>query len=118
MRAVRVATGPAEVRRLRTSHAYLTLNNHWAPPKGTSGAKFMVGVLTPPFMRAALVVDLDPTAVEAPPVRPSRYYSNGAKGRLSTLRHPEPSATWIVPTRHPERLLRVLAEHASGGIAE
>ncbi len=109
VRSVRVATDRAEVKTLRTSRAYLTLNNHWSLPKGSGAAKVMVGVLTPPFMRAALVIDLDRTAVEAPPVRPSRFYTNGANNRMSLLSHPEMSATWIVPTRNPERLRQFLA---------
>jgi hypothetical protein len=110
VRAVRVATDPAEVKALRTSRAYLTLNNHWAPPKGSGAATFMIGVLTPPFMRAALVVDLDRDAVEAPPVRSSRFFTNGRNNRMTIRSHPEMSHTWIVPTRNPDRLREFLAE--------
>lgn len=73
----------------------------------------MLGVLTPPFVRAALVVDVDPEGVETPRIRPSRYYSNGAGGRMSASVRPSSGATWIVPTRHPENLAEALPRHPS-----
>jgi hypothetical protein len=67
-----------------------------------------IGVLTSPFMRAALVIDVDPFAVTAAEIRPARYYSNFKDGRFSRLIHPQLSPTWVVPTRHPEALSAAL----------
>ena len=39
-----------------------------------------IGVLASPFMRAALVIDVDPAAVTAPRVRPARYPNNFKNG--------------------------------------
>jgi hypothetical protein len=73
-----------------------------------------IGVLTSPFMRAALILNLDPTAVTATPVRPARFYTNFKDGRLSRLVPPEMSPTWVVPTRDPEALRKALENHPSG----
>lgn len=68
-----------------------------------------IGVLASPFMRAALVIDVDPAAVTAPRVRPARYYNNFKNGYFSRLVEPRLSPVWVVPTRRPEALGRALA---------
>jgi hypothetical protein len=105
----RVVTDRAEVRRLKTSSLHYTLNNRWGTARTMTHCN--IGVLTSPFMRAALVLDIDPTAVTATPVRPARFYSNFKNGRFSRLLRPELSSTWIVPTRDPEALRRALEDH-------
>lgn len=67
-----------------------------------------LGVLTSPFMRAALVIDVDIAVVAAPRARPARLYSNGMNGRFSRRVEPELSPTWIVPTRDPAGLSQAL----------
>ena len=58
----------------------------------------------PPFMRAALVIDVDPSAVTASAIKPARFYTNYKDGQLSHRVEPQLSPTWVVPTRHPEAL--------------
>lgn len=111
VRAVRVVTQPEELHRLKESPLYATLNNRWAGRKQRRHA--MLGVLTPPFARAVLVIDVDPEEVQSPQVRPSRYYSNGSGGRMSVRVVPEAGATWIVPTRHPDQLAEALTQRRS-----
>jgi len=103
---VRVVTDPAEVRRLRKSSRYYTLNNRWGSPNAMTHCN--IGVMTAPFMRAALVIDVDPFTVTATPVRPARFYSNFKYATFSRLLKPELSSTWVVPTRDPEALRKAL----------
>lgn len=109
---VRVVTGPAEVRDLKTSPRYYTLNNRWGPKNAMAHCN--IGVLTPPFVRAALVIDVDLGAVAATPIRPARFYSNGKSSQFSRLLGPELSPTWVVPTRHPARLGQALEAWLAG----
>lgn len=102
----RVVTDPTEVRRLKKSPRYYTLNNRW-------GSKFdmthcNIGALTSRFMRAALVVEILPSRVTATQIRPARFYANFKRGYFSRLAGPEMSWTWIVPTRDPEGLRKAL----------
>jgi hypothetical protein len=106
VRSVRVVTGPAEVRVLRTSSLYYTMTNRWGAR--TDMRYCNVGVLTPPWMRAALVIDVDVDAVTASKVRPARFYSNYQAGYFSRVLPPALSPTWIVPVRHPEAVRRAL----------
>jgi hypothetical protein len=108
VQGIRVVAGQAEVRRLKKSPRLYTLTNRWGAKNEMTVTGCKAGVLTSPFMRAALVIDVDPGAVTAPPIRPARFYSNGKFGRFSTLIRPELSPTWIVPTRHPENLSKAL----------
>jgi|SRR5579859_2252747 len=112
VQGVRVVTDPADLRELRTSPHYYTLTSHWGGKLGMEHCN--IGVLTSPFMRAALVVEVDPFAVTASRIRPARYYSNFKDGRFSHLVRPRPSPTWIVPTRHPEAL-RAALQNLPGG---
>jgi hypothetical protein len=103
---VRVVTDRAELRRMKDQRRYDTFSNRWAGRRGMS--RCHVGVLTSPFMRAALVLDVDTLAVTATQIRPARLYTNFKDGRFSHLVQPELSPTWVVPTRHPEALGRAL----------
>jgi hypothetical protein len=47
-----------------------------------------IGVLASPFMRAALVIDVDLAAVTAPEIRPARLYKNFKNGYFSRLIQP------------------------------
>jgi hypothetical protein len=106
VRSVRVVTDRDELRRMNASPRYYTLTNRW----GNKGRmdRCNTGVLSSPFMRAALVIEVDLFKVTASRIRPARYYSNFKYGRFSYLVHPELSPTWVVPTRHPQALSAAL----------
>jgi hypothetical protein len=108
----RVVTDQGELRRMRTSARYYTLTNRWTNKAGM--LRCNIAVLTSPFMRAALVIELDSLAVTASKVRPARFYTNGLDGHFSHLVQPQLSPTWIVPTRHPEALRAALQAMAGG----
>lgn len=112
VRSARVVTDPREIRLLKKSPQYYTLTNRWGGRLAMTHCR--LGVLSAPFMRAALVLDFDAAEGTEPKVRPARYYTNGKGGRMSVVIKPAPGHTWVVPTRHPERLRRALA---IGGLA-
>jgi hypothetical protein len=91
---------------MKNQPRYYTFTNRWGGKRGMSHCH--VGVLASPFMRAALVLDVDPLAVTATRIRPARLYTNFKDGRFSHLVQPELSPTWVVPTRHPEALGQAL----------
>ena len=104
---VRIVTDRAELRQMKNTPRYYTLTNRWGRKRGMDHCN--IGVLASSFMRAALVIDVDPLAVSAPQVRPARFYSNFTDGYFSHLVRPRLSPVWIMPTRHPEALGRALA---------
>ena len=117
VREARVVTDPAELRRLKTSPLYATLTNRWGTRRVGGSAAMTgckLGVLTAPFMSAALVIDLDLGMAATSQVRPARYFGNGLGGSLSRLVQPELSTTWIVPTHHPGDLSRALSVSRQG----
>jgi hypothetical protein len=101
---VRVVTNRAELGQMKKSPRYYTLTNRWAGKSAISHCN--TGVLAAPFMRAALVIHVDPRAVTATQIRPARFFNN-SRG-YSRLVRPELSPTWVVPTRHPEALSKAL----------
>ncbi len=103
---IRVVTDRAELRRMKNSPRFYTFTNRWGGKAGMSHCN--IGVLASPFMRAALVIDVDTLAVTAPQIRPARYYNNFKNGYFSRLIQPRLSPTWVVPTRHPAALGRAL----------
>ena len=103
---IRVVTDRAELRRMKNSPRFYTFTNRWGGKARMSHCN--IGVLASPFMRAALVIDVDTLAVTAPQIRPARYYNNFKNGYFSRLIQPRLSPTWVVPTRHPEALGRAL----------
>jgi hypothetical protein len=102
VQGVRLVTDRAELRQMKNSPSYYTLTNRWSGKAGMTHCN--IGVLSSPFMRAALVVDVDSFTVTASQIRPARYYSNFKDGYFSHVIHPQLSPTWVVPTRHPEAL--------------
>jgi len=48
-----------------------------------------MGVLASPFMRAALVIEVDPLTVTTSQIRPARYYRNFKDGYFSHRIHPQ-----------------------------
>jgi hypothetical protein len=103
---VRIVTDRDELRWMNASPSYYTLTNRWSNKVRTDRCN--TGVLISPFMRAALVIEVNPFEVTASQVRPARFYSNFKDGRFSHLVHPQLSPTWVVPTRHPEALSAAL----------
>ena len=105
--AARVATDPAEIRRLRKSPDFYTLTNRWGPARGMRHCS--TGVLSSPFMRAALVIEIG-AGTTYPQLRNAKFYNDLPRRRgFSLWLHPKLSATWVVPTRHPEPLAAALA---------
>ena len=105
VREMFVVTDPDRVMRLRTSPEYDTLSNRWARPKTMIWC--MAGVLVPPYMRAALVIRIDPAVATVPRLRSSLFFSNYMDPNdphFSRALLPRVGNTWVVPTRHPEHL--------------
>lgn len=119
VRTARVVTDPSELRALKTSPLYSTLTNRWGTRR-VGGSSTMttckLGVLTAPFMRAALVIDLDFGMAENSQIRPARYFGNGIGRSVSRLVRPEMSTTWIVPTRRPNDLGQALEAMSAAGL--
>ena len=103
---VRIVTDRDELRQMREGPRYYTLTNRWTSKFGMDRCN--IGVLVSPFMRSALVIEVNPFQVTASEIRPARYFSNFRDGPFSYLIRPPMSPTWIVPTRHPEELGAVL----------
>lgn len=99
VQGVRLVTDRDELRQLKISPQYHTLTNSWSRKAGMEHCN--IGVLTSPFMSAALVIEVNPSAVSASQVRPARFYTNFKDGRFSHLVEPLVSPTWVAPTRHP-----------------
>ncbi len=111
---VRVVTDPEELRQLRTSARYFTLSNHWGKPRGVDTDRCLLGALTAPFMRAALVAELDPSSAELPAIRSARLYPNQLGRPFQTRIQPYAGPVWIAPTRDPARLARVIEQYPAG----
>jgi hypothetical protein len=107
IRGIRVVTDRGELRQMKDSPPYYTFTNRWGAKRGMGHCN--VGVLASPFMRAALVIDVDPAAATASRIRPARYYDNYMHGYFSRLTEPRLSPVWVVPTRRPDALRRALA---------
>jgi hypothetical protein len=70
-----------------------------------------VGVLTAPFTRAALLIEVDPDRVVVPEFRePHERLPMWTLGHMTPF---ELSPVWYVPTRRPAELRSVLAQHAA-----
>lgn len=108
--SARVVTNPAELRELKTSPRYYTLTNRWGSKLDMTHCN--IGVLTSPFIRAALVVEVFPSGVAATTIRPARFFNNFKNGYFSRRVPPQMSATWVAPTRNPEDLSQALANLA------
>jgi hypothetical protein len=106
VQSARVVTDRDELRQMKNLPRFLTLTNRWSRKAGMEHCN--IGVLASPFMRAALVMEVNPFAVTASQVRPARFYTNFKDGYFSHLVQPQPSPTWVVPTRRPEALSAVL----------
>jgi hypothetical protein len=90
--------------RIRHAGALMAPTNRWGKPRNSMLRK---GVLTAPFMRAALVVQVDPGRATVPATSASRFYDNRSTVRQYRDAGVE-SAIWIVPTRRPVELRRAV----------
>lgn len=103
--AITVVTDSGELDRIRQSGALVAPTNRWGKPVGSRLHK---GVLTGPFMRAALVVQVDPARATVPATYASRFYSNRPPEWRSKDAGLE-GAIWIVPTRRGEELRKAVS---------
>jgi hypothetical protein len=78
---IHVVTDRAELRQMKNSPRYYTLTNRWGTKRGMSDCN--TGVLASPFMRAALVIEVDPAAVTTSQIRPARYYGGSGLSSLT-----------------------------------
>jgi hypothetical protein len=111
---LRVVTEPARIRELRTSAEFYTLSNRWGRPSGMTGC--MLGVLTAPFMRAALLIEINPFQATIPATRSASFFPNALGRPFRVKLHGQEGVTWLVPTRHPERLRQVVVNLNTAGL--
>jgi hypothetical protein len=107
VQGLHVVTDRAELRRMKNAPRYYTFTNRWTAKRGMSHCN--IGVLASPFMRAALVIEIDPAAATASEIRPARFYDNYLHGYFSRLTQPRLSPVWVAPTRHPEALRKAIS---------
>jgi hypothetical protein len=107
-----VVTEPAQLRRIRTAPQFHTLSNRWGKPRTMT--QCMLGVLSPPFMHAALLVEVDPAQASVPTTRASVFFPNRIGRPLTTRLEPRVGTVWVVPTRHPDRLRRAVDQLEAG----
>jgi hypothetical protein len=112
VRTLDVVTDPRRLRELRTSPRFYTLSNRWGKPRAMTAC--MLGVLTAPFMKAALVIELDADAASAPAVRSALFFPNKPGRPLYTTLRAEVSPVWVAPTRRAEALRAFVASVSSG----
>lgn len=76
IRYVMVVTDPARIREIKKSPPYWTLSNRWGKPREMT--RCMAGVLTAPFMKAALVVGVgyEEAGVVSPDLGPALFFAN------------------------------------------
>ena len=112
--SIEVVDDPRRLRQLRTSSGLRSLCNRWSLPRSTRYCK--IGVLLPPFTRAALVITVWTGQVRAPATRPVTFFRAGPLGGCAAAASRgsrsqvtgELSGVWIAPTRHPEALRAAL----------
>lgn len=66
---------------------------------------FRLGMMVPPFARAALVIDVDLESADFPEFRNVKSLTAQATSQVGTR-----SSTWAVPTRHPDQLQMVVEQ--------
>ena len=71
----------------------------------------MAGVLTAPFMKAALVIDVGYAGVAGPELRSTLFFANWIRTpKFAERLRATPSPVWVVPTRNPD-VLRDFLRH-------
>lgn len=71
-------------------------------PRGSYVATYYLGMMIPPYMRAALVINVDLNKVSMPTFRDVQALW------ITTSQHGETSDLWVAPTRHPDQLRRAV----------
>lgn len=104
---VTVVTDPGRIRHIKKSPQYWTLSNHWAKPRDVT--RCMAGVLTAPFMKAALIIDVGYAGVP-----PARRGSSPITSRSRSSRYGcEQSRAWSGWCRHESQKNCRLSSRAS-----
>jgi hypothetical protein len=103
---MRIVADRDELSQMKDSPQYYTLTNRWSNKAGMRRCN--IGVLTSPFMRAALVIEVNPLVISSSEIRRARFYTNFKDGHFSHLVQPQQSPTWVVPTRRAEQLSAAL----------
>lgn len=102
-----VVTDQWQIHQIKKSPQYWTLSNRWGKPREMT--RCMAGVLTAPFMKAALVINVGYADVVRPELRPARFFANYiSQPKFSVRVKAERSPMWVVPTRNPDELLAYL----------
>jgi hypothetical protein len=99
--SMRISQDIAELRKFRLRSRQAPKGNVKA--RGGQSVGYYLGILAPPFMRAALIIEVDEDYARFPEFR-TRQVLAVANSQVGT-----PSLTWVVPTRQPERLAEVVA---------
>ncbi len=100
---VTVVTDPWQIHEIKKSPPYWTLSNRWGKPRQMT--RCMAGVLTAPFMKAALVINVGYADVASPDLRSALFFANYiAEPKFSVRLNPERSPMWVAPTRNPDEL--------------
>jgi hypothetical protein len=105
-----VVTDPARIREIKKSPQYWTLSNRWGKPREMT--RCMAGVLTAPFMKAALVIGVghEEVGMVSPEPGSALFFANCiAEPRFSKRLTADPALEWVAPTRHPDELRTFLA---------
>ncbi len=104
-----VVSDATTLREIRSSPRFYTLSNRWGKPRVM--VKCMLGVLSAPFMRAALVIELiDTNQAGLPLTRSASFFPNELGRPFRVQLRSEAGPVWIVPTRRPGRLQEVINE--------
>jgi hypothetical protein len=98
--AMRVSTDRHELRQLSRQSRRASTKGTTA--RGGMAIGFYLGMLTPPFMRAALIIEVDPGHATFPEFRIQQAVAV-ASSQVGTQ-----SRTWVAPTRHPQQLAEVV----------
>jgi hypothetical protein len=113
IKGMTVETDPWKIREIKKSPQYWTLSNRWGKPRQMTACK--LGVLTAPFMKAALLIDVGYDEGTGPELRPAVFFANFvSQPKFSSRIGAEPSAVWVVPTRRPDELRSFLLSGGHG----
>ncbi|OIV37169.1 hypothetical protein BIV57_12640 [Mangrovactinospora gilvigrisea] len=104
---IEVVTERTELKRLRSEALDVGFR---------AGGAIRLGRLWAPFMRAALVVNVDVDRAEFPRVLRQGEATQTPLGRRSNQRLVIESPVWFAPTRHPEKLAAALRSASGSGL--
>jgi hypothetical protein len=99
--SMRVVRDRHELRRLAATSRRAATRGVKA--RGGMAVGFHLGMLTPPLLRAALVLEIDPDQATFPEFRVRQAAA------VATSQVGNRSSTWVAPTRRPDRLAEAVA---------